>query len=152
MPDGRGEPVGKCGAKGSSHESNALSPVWAYFCSMESTRQKKIASLLQRDLAEIFRGHAASEFPGTLVSVSKVRVSPDLGLCRVYLSVFPTGKSEGVMTYTQEQAPRLRAALAQKVRNQLRIIPELHYHLDDSMEYEANIDRLLKEGGENPFK
>jgi len=119
---------------------------------MESTRQKKIASLLQRDLAEIFRATAASDFPGTLISVSKVRVSPDLGLCRVYLSVFPTDRSVLVMDYCEEHAPKLRAALAQKVRNQLRIIPALHYHLDDSMEYEANIDRLLREGGENPFK
>lgn len=119
---------------------------------MESTRQKKIASLLQRDLAEIFRGMAASDFPGTLVTVSKVRVSPDLGLCRVYLSVFPTDRSQLVMDFTVYQAARLRSALAQKVRNQLRIIPALHYHLDDSMEYEANIDRLLREGGENPFK
>ena len=119
---------------------------------MESTRQKKIASLLQRDLAEIFRANAASDFPGTLVSVSKVRVSPDLGLCRVYLSVFPTDRSESVMAFCEDQAPKLRAALAQKVRNQLRIIPALHYHLDDSMEYEANIDRLLLEGGENPIK
>jgi len=119
---------------------------------MESTRQKKIASLLQRDLAEIFRGTAASDFPGTLITVSKVRVSPDLGLCRVYLSVFPTDRSELVMAFCEEHAPKLRAALAKKVRNQLRIIPALHYHLDDSMEYEANIDRLLREGGENPFK
>jgi ribosome-binding factor A len=119
---------------------------------MESTRQKKIASLLQRDLAEIFRATAASDFPGTLISVSKVRVSPDLGLCRVYLSVFPIAKSQDVMAFTEEAAPRLRSALAQKVKSQLRIIPELHYHLDDSMEYEANIDRLLREGGENPFK
>ncbi len=119
---------------------------------MESTRQKKIASLLQRDLAEIFRGAAASDFPGTLVTVSKVRVSPDLGLCRVYLSVFPTDRSELVMTFCEEHAPKLRSSLAQKVRNQLRIIPSLYYHLDDSMEYEANIDRLLREGGENPIK
>jgi ribosome-binding factor A len=56
------------------------------------------------------------------------------------------------MAFCEEHAPKLRAALAQKVRNQLRIIPALHYHLDDSMEYEANIDRLLREGGENPFK
>lgn len=118
---------------------------------MESKRQKKIASVLQRDLAEIFRKQAASHFPGTLITVSKVRVSPDLGLVRSYLSVFPIEKSDDVLTFVKENTSKLRAELAKEVRNQLRIIPTLYYHLDDSMEYEANIEKILREGGENPI-
>ncbi|CAI8276041.1 MAG: Ribosome-binding factor A [Owenweeksia sp. TMED14] len=118
---------------------------------MESKRQKKIASVLQRDLAEIFRRQAASHFPGTLITVSKVRVSADLGLVRSYLSVFPIEKGDDVIEFVSKNAPRIRAELAKQVRNQLRIIPALFYHLDDSMEYEANIEKILRDGGENPI-
>jgi ribosome-binding factor A len=119
---------------------------------MESIRQKRINSLLQHDLAEVFRALAAAEFPGTLITVSKIRVTPDLGLARVYLSFFPVDRTEKAMEFIQEHAPRIKNELAGRVRHQLRVIPNLQYFADDSMEYEANIDRLLREGGENPFK
>ena len=119
---------------------------------MESIRQKRINSLLQHDMAEVFRALAAAEFPGTLITVSKIRVTPDLGLARVYLSFFPIDRTEKAMEFIQEHAPRIKNELAIRVRHQLRVIPNLQYFADDSMEYEANIDRLLREGGENPIK
>ncbi|NQW41505.1 MAG: ribosome-binding factor A [Cryomorphaceae bacterium] len=119
---------------------------------MESIRQKRINALLQHDLADVFRALAAAEFPGTLISVSKVRVTPDLGLMRAYLSIFPIDRTQSVMAYINEEAPRIKNELAGRVRHQLRVIPNLQYFADDSIEYEANIDRLLREGGENPIK
>ena len=119
---------------------------------MESKRQRKIASVLQRDMAEIFRREASNHFHGTIITVSKVRVSPDLGLVRCYLSIFPTNKADEVLDFVKNHAPRLRGELAKQVKNQLRVIPSLYYHLDDSLEYEANIDKILREGGDNPIK
>ncbi|MDE0791551.1 MAG: 30S ribosome-binding factor RbfA [Flavobacteriales bacterium] len=119
---------------------------------METTRQKKIASVLQQDLAEIFQLVAKSTFTGTLITVSKVRVTPDLGLCKVYLSVFPTKYSDEVMVHVEANAPALRNELGQRVRHQLRVVPNLKYYLDDSLDYQENIERLLKGGGENPIR
>lgn len=109
---------------------------------MESTRQAKIARLLQKELSEIFRQQTAKTH-GTIVSVSAVRVSPDLSIARVYLSVFPSGKSAEIMESVQQSAKTIRYELAQKVRFQLRKIPELSFYLDDSLDYIENIDNLL---------
>lgn len=109
---------------------------------MESTRQAKIARLLQKELSEIFRQQTAKTH-GTIVSVSAVRVSPDLSIARVYLSVFPSGKSAEIMESVQQSAKTIRYELAQKVRFQLRKTPELSFYLDDSLDYIENIDNLL---------
>lgn len=113
---------------------------------MESTRQAKIARLLQKELSEIFRRQTAKTH-GVLVSVSAVRVSPDLSIARVYLSVFPSGKSEEVLNEINRSAKTVRYELAQIVKNQLRKTPELSFYLDDSLDYIENIDKLL---GEKP--
>lgn len=113
---------------------------------MESTRQAKIARLLQKELSEIFRRQTAKTH-GVLVSVSAVRVSPDLSIARVYLSVFPSGKSEEVINEINRSAKTVRYELAQIVKNQLRKTPELSFYLDDSLDYIENIDKLL---GEKP--
>lgn len=109
---------------------------------MESTRQAKIARLLQKELSEIFRRQTAKTH-GVLVSVSAVRVSPDLSIARVYLSVFPSGKSEEIINEINRSAKTVRYELAQIVRNQLRKTPELSFYLDDSLDYIENIDKLL---------
>lgn len=109
---------------------------------MESTRQAKISRLLQKELSEIFRQHTAKTH-GTLVSVSIVRVSPDLSVARVYLSVFPSEKAPEIIESISASAKTIRYELAQRVRYQLRKVPELHFHLDDSLDYADNIDRLL---------
>lgn len=111
---------------------------------MESTRQAKISRLLQKELSEIFRQQTAKTH-GTIVSVSIVRVSPDLGVAKVYLSIFPGENSQEVLESIKKSAKTIRYELAQKVRFQLRKTPELTFFIDDSLDYAANIDRLLAE-------
>ncbi len=111
---------------------------------METTRQAKISRLLQKELSEIFRRETA-KMRGTMVSVSSVKVSPDLSIARAYLSVFPSDKAAEVMEGLNEQAKTVRYELAQRTRFQLRRCPELQFYLDDSIDYLENIDRLLGE-------
>ena len=109
---------------------------------METTRQAKIARLLQKELSEIFRQQTA-KMRNVIVSVSTVRVSPDLSVARVYLSVFPSVKAAEMLESIQASAKTVRYELAQKVRFQLRKTPELSFYLDDSLDYIENIDNLL---------
>lgn len=109
---------------------------------MESTRQAKIARLLQKELSEIFRQQTAKT-NGVLVSVSTVRVSPDLSIARAYLSVFPSEKGEQIIANINRSAAQIRYELAQKVRYQLRKTPELSFFIDDSLDYIEHIDELL---------
>ena len=110
---------------------------------MESTRQAKISRLLQKELSEIFRQQTAKTH-GVIVSVSAVRVSPDLSIARAYLSVFPSDKAQEIMESINASAKTVRYELAQKVRFQRRKVPELQFYLDDSLDYIANIDSLLE--------
>ena len=106
---------------------------------METTRQNKISRLLQKELSEIFLLQTKS-MPGTLVSVSAVRISPDMSIARVYLSVFPSEKAEEI----NNNMKSIRYELGTRVRHQLRIIPELKFFVDDSLDYIEKIDSLLK--------
>ena len=108
---------------------------------MESTRQAKIARLLQKELSEIFRQQTAKTH-GTLVTVTAVRVSPDLSVARAYLSVFPSDKGAAMLESINASARTVRYELAQRVRFQLRKTPELTFMLDDSLDYIENIDHL----------
>lgn len=110
---------------------------------MESTRQAKISRLLQKELSEIFRQQTAKTH-GIIVSVSAVRVSPDLSVAKAYLSVFPSEKAPEVLANIEASAKTVRYELAQKVRFQLRKVPELQFYLDDSLDYIENIDKLLE--------
>lgn len=109
---------------------------------METTRQAKISRLIQKELSEIFRKQTA-KMHGTLVSVSTVRVSPDLSTAKAYLSVFPSDKAQDVIESVNKSAKTIRYELAQIVRHQLRKTPELSFYLDDSLDYIDNIDHLL---------
>ncbi len=111
---------------------------------MESTRQAKIARLIQKELSEILRQQTAKT-NGILVSVSAVRVSPDLSISLAYLSIFPRDNSKDIIENINRSARTIRYELGQKVRFQLRKIPELAFHLDDSLDYIENIDHLLHE-------
>ncbi|MCF0218186.1 MAG: 30S ribosome-binding factor RbfA [Muribaculaceae bacterium] len=111
---------------------------------METTRQARIARLLQKELSEIFRLQTAKT-RGTIVSVSTVRVSPDLSVARVYLSVFPSEKGAEILESINHNAKTIRYELAQKVRYQLRKTPELSFFIDDSLDYIERIDSLLAE-------
>jgi ribosome-binding factor A len=109
---------------------------------MESTRQAKIARLIQKELSEIFRAQTAKTH-GTLVSVSSVRVTPDLSMARAYLSVFPSAKAQEMIYSINKNVRTIRYELAQRVRYQLRKTPELSFYLDDSLDYIEKIDNLL---------
>jgi len=109
---------------------------------LETTRQNKIARLIQKDLSTIFQ-EQTRQTRGILISVSVVRVSPDLSVAKAYLSIFPSEKAEELMENINAQAPQIRYALGNLERHQLRIIPELKFFLDDSLDYVENIDRLL---------
>lgn len=110
---------------------------------METTRQNKIARLIQKELSEIFLLQTKS-MPGVLVSVSIVRISPDMSYARVYLSVFPSGRSEEIVKNINANMKSIRFELGNRVRHQLRIIPELKFFVDDSLDYAERIDELLK--------
>ena len=111
---------------------------------MESTRQAKISRLLQKELSELFRQQTAKTH-GTLVSVSVVRVAPDRSVARAYLSIFPSDKAEAVLQSINASAKTIRYELAQKLRNDLRKMPEFSFFIDDSLDYIENIDNLLKQ-------
>ena len=110
---------------------------------MESTRQNKISRLLQKELSEIFLLQTKA-MPGVLVSVSAVRISPDMSIARVYLSVFPSEKAEEIVKNVNDNMKTIRYELGTRVRHQLRIIPELKFFVDDSLDYIEKIDSLLK--------
>ena len=110
---------------------------------METTRQNKISRLLQKELSEIFLLQTKA-MPGILISVGAVRISPDMSIARVYLSVFPSEKAEEMVKNINENMKSIRFELGTRVRHQLRIIPELKFFVDDSLDYIEKIDSLLK--------
>lgn len=112
---------------------------------METTRQNKISRLLQKDLAEIIQKEGRDLFSGVLISVTNVRISPDLSIARVYMSIFPSEKGAGILLEIKKHHSKIRGLLGLKIGKQLRIVPQLDFHLDDSLDYIDNIDRLLKE-------
>ena len=109
---------------------------------MDSTRQNRVARLLQKELGQIFQrlGH---ELGGKLYTVTVVRISPDLSVARVYLSIFPVVKDEDPLELVKDHTTHIRYELGLRVRHQLRIIPELTFFLDDSLDYIDKIDHLL---------
>ena len=118
---------------------------------METTRQQKISRMLQKELGEIFLLYAR-KLQGTLITVSSVRVSPDLGIARTYLSIFPSEKANAVIEQVNADTKAIRFDLGKRVRHQLRIVPELYFHVDDPLDYLENIDNLLKQDPPSPLK
>lgn len=110
---------------------------------METTRQNKISRLIQKELSDIFLLQTKA-MNGVLVSVSVVRISPDMSIARAYLSIFPSERSEEIVKNINNNMKSIRYELGNRVRHQLRIIPELKFFVDDSLDYIENIDRLLK--------
>jgi ribosome-binding factor A len=110
---------------------------------MDGKRQARIARLVQKELSEIFRRQTAA-MGGVLVSVSAVKVSPDLSIARAYLSIFPGDKAKEILTNIEHQSKAVRFELAQAVKQTLRKCPELQFFIDDSLDYVENIDRLLQ--------
>ena len=110
---------------------------------MESTRLSKIERLLQKELGDIFHRQAQGRH-GVLISVSVVRVSPDLSVARAYLSIFPSEKCKELIENIRANTKAIRFDLGQRIRQQVRKIPELSFFIDDSLDYIENIDNLLK--------
>lgn len=110
---------------------------------MEGQRQQKIARLIQKDLSDIFLRYAKA-LGGVLVSVSEVRVSPDLSIAHAYLSIYPQARVQETLQKIEEDHGKIRGELGSLERHQLRIIPELHFHLDETIDRLERIDELLK--------
>ena len=111
---------------------------------MDSVRQNKVNSLMQRELAEIFQLEGRNFLPGGLITVSAVRVSPDLGIAKVYLSLFPVKDKKAVIEVIKVQQHRLRGQLGGRIGKQMRVVPELLFYVDDSLDRAEEIDKLLK--------
>ncbi|WP_075344020.1 30S ribosome-binding factor RbfA [Tenacibaculum agarivorans] len=118
----------------------------------ESNRQRKIAAVLQKDLVDVLQRAAQNGMKGVIISVSKVSVTADLGVAKVYLSVFPSEKREEIVEGVKSNTPLIRHELSQRTRNQLRRMPELLFFGDDSLDYIEDIDKSLKGEDDNPIK
>ena len=110
---------------------------------MESTRLNKIGRLIQKELGDIFQKQTQA-MPGTLISVSAVRVSPDLGVAKAYLSIFPSEKGQELLEAIRTNTKAIRFELGKRIGKRVRIIPELSFFIDDSLDYIENIDKLLQ--------
>ncbi len=118
----------------------------AYLCPMETKRQQRISRLIQRDLSELLQRELNDLVHGCMVTVTKVNVTPDLSLARVYLSIFGVQDKKARVDAFNLRSREIRGLLGAKLRHQLRIIPELQFREDDSLDYIERIDNLLKNG------
>jgi ribosome-binding factor A len=110
---------------------------------MDSKRQQKFARLIQKDLGEIFQKETRNLFEGAFITVTEVKVSPDLGLARVYLSFMLARNKAMLLESIEEQNKTIRQMLANRIRHQVRVIPELHFHLDETADYAARMDEII---------
>lgn len=111
---------------------------------MDSIRQNKVSRLIQRDLSEMFQHECKEYAAGAMLSITTVRVSPDLSYAKIYVSIFTSERTETVMKSLEVHNKNIRYILGQKVGKQMRIIPELKFFVDDSLDYINKIDQLLK--------
>ena len=118
---------------------------------METNRQKKIAGVLQKDMVDVLQTAARDGMKGVLISVTKVRVTSDLGEAKIFLSVFPSDKREELLKGIISNTATIRHEMARRTKNQLRRMPNLAFYGDDSLDYIENIDNALK-GTDNPIE
>lgn len=119
------------------------------FCNQMGLRQEKFARLVQKDLGEIFQQHRHEWLAGEFVSISSVKVSPDLGYLKIYLSMLNTAKRAVVMENVELYAREIRKALAIRLKNQVRKIPELTFFEDDTLDYVSKMDKIFEELNKN---
>lgn len=112
---------------------------------MESVRQQKVSRLLQKELGLLFQNNFKHLCQGNMVSITVVRVTPDLSFARIYVSVFPTKEPEKMVEHFNDHLPEISHALYQRIRNQFRKMPEIRFYYDDSLEYAARINEILKD-------
>ncbi|MGL4585324.1 MAG: 30S ribosome-binding factor RbfA [Flavobacterium sp.] len=118
---------------------------------METNRQKKMGALLQKDIVDILQGEVRKNgITNLVISVSKVNITSDLSVARVYLSIFPIDKGKELLEGIKSNAPIIKHELSQRVKHQMRKVPDLMFYVDDSLEYIDQIDQALK-GEENPI-
>ncbi|WP_435414287.1 30S ribosome-binding factor RbfA [Polaribacter aestuariivivens] len=118
----------------------------------ETNRQRKIAGVLQKDLVDVLQKAAQDGMKGVIISVSKVHVTSDLGVAKVYLSIFPSEKRDEIIEGVQSNTPLIRHEMAKRTKNQLRRMPELLFFGDDTLDYIEKIDKSLSGQDENPIK
>lgn len=111
---------------------------------MDSTRQNKVARLLQKEIAEILQQKSSTIFPGSLITVTVVRVSPDMQVAKVFLSIFPARKEGDELDTIRTHTKEIRHILGSRIRHQVKKIPELAFFIDDSLDYADRIEELLK--------
>jgi ribosome-binding factor A len=112
---------------------------------MDTTRQNKISRLIQKELGEIFQQHGRSHYGGAMITVTNIVITKDLSLAKVYVSLFATKDKDELLKKIIANTKELRLLLAQRVRNQLRVMPELKFYIDDALDYIEKIDKLLKQ-------
>jgi len=115
------------------------------FATMTTTRQHKVSRLLQKELGDYFQKHGSGITRGKMVTVTVVRISPDLGVAKVYVSIFPGEQLEDALQSVRNRAGAIRREMGIRLRNQLRHIPEFAFFLDDSLDYIDRIDNLLND-------
>ena len=108
-----------------------------------STRQNKISRLLHREIADIILKINKTKYPGKLITVSAVRITKDLGISRIYFSIFPSEFASEIISEFKMNNKQIRGELGKKVGKNLRIVPELEFYIDDSLDYIDNINKLL---------
>ncbi|MFL3661216.1 MAG: 30S ribosome-binding factor RbfA [Polaribacter sp.] len=118
----------------------------------ETNRQRKIAGVLQKDLVDVLQKAAQDGMKGVIISVSKVHVTADLGVAKVYLSIFPSENRDEMVKGIQSNTPLIRHEMAKRTRNQLRRMPELLFFGDDTLDYIEEIDKSLKGNDADPIK
>ena len=111
---------------------------------MNSNRQEKIAKQIQKDMAEILQQQMPEVALGSLVTVTAVRVSSDFAYAKVYVSIFPFDRHAAIMASLAQNNWLIRRELGRRIRNQLKVVPEIEFFLDDSLEYIENIENKLK--------
>ena len=111
---------------------------------MDTVRQNKVARLLQKELGQFLQTEGSNYVAGVMLTVTVVRVTPDMGLAKVYVSAFPAKDKEEVIQTLNDAVKSIRYLLGKRIRHQLRIVPELHFYLDDSLDLAEKIDDLLK--------
>ncbi len=119
---------------------------------METNRQKKIAGVIQQDIAEILQNAMRESGQGVIITVTKVHITPDLSDAKIYISIFPTDNRDRIVMETQEHSNAIKYQLAKRTRHQLRRVPELHFFVDDSLDYIDKIDKALKGDAVDPIK
>lgn len=118
----------------------------------ETQKQKKVASIIQKDIVDILQKAAQEGMKGVIITVTKVHVTVDLSIAKVFLSVFPSEKRDAIVKGVSSNTPLIKHELAKRTKNQMRRVPELFFYADDSLDYIEGIDNALKGNVENPIE